>query len=104
MTTFFYPVEITGNPTLPPERSFFFIEVEADTSFDAFCEGSRQFKALFPDHTRRVACTRWWPHEGECPSVEYMLELKREMAEARGNLRSRHSRRVREAHAQLLSA
>lgn len=94
---FFYPVEITSNPALPPERRFFFIEVQAADAFEAFIAGRREFTALFPDHTNRVSCTRWWPHADECPSVEHMLSLKAELAAARNALpgqRAEHRRRM----------
>lgn len=99
MATFFLPVELR-NPNIPPERSFFFIEVEARDPYEASLIGSDEADAMLLAHKPTQVC-KWWPVR-MCPTVEQMLQLRRDMDKARYGLSAK--RRSLKAVAEALAA
>lgn len=80
MATFFYPVELR-TPNIAPERSFFFIKVEAADPYEATLIGSDEADAMLIAYKPTQVC-KWWPLR-QCPTVADMLKLRREMDAAR---------------------
>lgn len=83
MATYFYPVELRA-PSVPADRSFFFIEVEATNPLEASMLGSAEADAMLIAYKPTQVC-KWWPTQA-CPTVEQMLDLRRAMDKARYGL------------------
>lgn len=96
MATFYYPVELRA-PSVPRDRSFFFIEVDAANPLEASTIGSAEADAMLIAYKPTQVC-KWWPVR-MCPTVEQMLQLRADMDKARYGLpakraASKHARQM----------
>ncbi len=97
MATFYLPVELRS-PTIPRDKSFFFIEVDAADPLEASIKGAAEADAMLIAYKPTQVC-KWWPVRA-CPSVADMLKLRRDMDACRyGRAQSR-----RKAPAELVLA
>lgn len=100
MATYFYPVELRA-PNIPPARSFFFIEVEAANPYEATLIGSDEADAMLIAYKPTQVC-KWWPLR-MCPTVDQMLQLRRDMDKARYGVTAQR-RTHRAVEAQMVAA